>query len=384
MNAGAARAETPGKQRRALRLLAAGGLLAVLAAIAISAGCVSRRMGALPGAEEYRTWESLPNFSGETFQNLEPSPMNLKAMKKKSGMWRFLFHSVNAPRTFRIPQKPWDPELFAGKAAGFSVYWLGHSSLIFELDGVRFMTDPVFGNASPVPFTVKRYCEPPMKREDIPPLDFLIISHDHYDHLEYDTIRAIRDKKYPIVTSLGVGARLRGWGIAPERIFELNWHDGIEIEGTKITAVPARHFSGRSLKDRNRTLWSAWVIERGGKKIFFGGDSAYGRHFKAIGDKYGPFDLACLEIDAWNEGWPHNHMFPHEFPAAAAELKAKLAMPVHWGVFDLAMHPWKESVTMVAAEAKKAGIPLFTPLMGEKAFPGRTVTAEWWADLPER
>ena len=193
MNAGAARAETPGKQRRALRLLAAGGLLAVLAAIAISAGCVSRRMGALPGAEEYRTWESLPNFSGETFQNLEPSPMNLKAMKKKSGMWRFLFHSVNAPRTFRIPQKPWDPELFAGKAAGFSVYWLGHSSLIFELDGVRFMTDPVFGNASPVPFTVKRYCEPPMKREDIPPLDFLIISHDHYDHLEYDTIRALSE-----------------------------------------------------------------------------------------------------------------------------------------------------------------------------------------------
>jgi len=383
MNAGAA-AESREKKRKLRRILTAGSLLVILAAIAISAGCVSRRMGALPEPEEYQAWERLPNFSGKTFQNLEPSPMNLKAIKKKSGMWRFLFQSVNAPRTFRIPQKPWSRDLFAGKDAGFSVYWLGHSSLIFELDGIRFMTDPVFGNASPVPFTVRRYCDPPMKREDIPPLDFLIISHDHYDHLEYDTIRAVRHEKYPIVTPLGVGARLRGWGVAPERIRELNWNESVTLGDTKVTAVPSRHFSGRSLKDRNSTLWASWVIERNGKKIFFGGDSAYGKHFKTIGKTYGPFDLACLEIDAWNEGWPHNHMFPHEFPVAAAELKAKLAMPIHWGVFDLAMHPWKESITMVAAEAKKAELPLFTPMMGEKAFPGRTVTSEWWADLPER
>lgn len=355
-----------------------------LAGMVIFTACyVNERMGKLP--TDTAEWEHLPNYREGHFQNEEPTIFNAKKAAKKSGMFRFLFVSDNAPKSFSIPQIPYTDETFAKDAAeGIHIYWLGHASIIFELNGTRFMTDPVFGNAAPIPFAVKRYCEAPMTRDQIPALDFLIISHDHYDHLEYKTIRAIRKADFPIITGLGVGSRLRGWGIAPERIHELNWNDSVTINGTTVTAVTSRHFSGRTLKDRNQTLWSSWIIERNGKKIFFGGDTGYGKHFKEIGRKYGPFDLACLEIDAWNDRWKHHHMFPHQFPLAIADLKAEYAMPIHWGVFDLAMHPWKESITLVTKEADRTGLKMVTPLMGEKFAVGKDQSKRWWEDLPEK
>lgn len=340
------------------------------------------RFGALPTDSEYAAREKLETFRDGRFHNLEPNDFVAKKAVKKSGFLKFLFKSKNAP-TFQIPQKQ-DRHSNAPLKDAFSVYWLGHSSLIFELGDARFMTDPVFGNAAPVPGVVTRYCEPPISRKELPQLDFIIISHDHYDHLEYATIRALKNSSIIFVTPLGVGARLRSFGVKAENIRELYWYESTTIGNTKITATPGRHFSGRTLKNRYKTLWAGWVVENGGKKIFFGGDSAYGKHYKDIGDQFGPFDLVCLEIDAWNKNWKNNHMFPHEFPVAAKELKAKLAMPMHWAVFDLAMHPWKESITMVAEEAKKADLPLFTPMMGEIAYPGKTQTCPWWQDLPER
>lgn len=356
--------------------------LPVAAMVIFTACYVNERMGNLP--DDTAEWNGLPNYKDGHFLNEEPVIFNAKKAAKKSGMFRFLFVSDNAPQTFSIPQIEYTADTFTQAAEGIDVYWLGHSSIIFELCGARFMTDPVFGNAAPIPFAVKRYCEAPMTRDQIPPLDFLIISHDHYDHLEYKTIRAIRKSDFPIVTGLGVGARLRGWGIAPDRIRELNWNDSVTINGTKITAVTSRHFSGRTLKDRNETLWASWIIERGGKKIFFGGDAGYGKHFKQIGDQHGPFDLACLEIDAWNDRWKHHHMFPHQFPLAIADLKAEYAMPIHWGVFDLAMHPWKESITLVTKEADRTGLKMVTPLMGEKFAVGKDQSKRWWEDLPEK
>ena len=240
------------------------------------------------------------------------------------------------------------------------------------------MTDPVFGNAAPLPGVVRRYCESPLSRDELPPLDFFIVSHDHYDHLEYKTIRFLRDTETHFIVPLGVGARLRGWGIAPERIHELNWDDSITFAGLKITALTSRHFSGRSGKDRNRTLWAAFLIEGGGKKIFFGADGGYGKHFREIGRKHGPFDLVCLEIDAWNERWPNNHMFPGEVIKAYQDLGGKTLLPIHWGVFDLAMHPWDESIRKVMEHARKAEIRIITPKMGEKTLPESADTAEWW------
>ena len=354
----------------------------VLTLAGIGGAYIMTRFGALPAATEYAAWEKYETFREDRFHNLEANDFVAKKAVRKSGFLKFLFKSKNAP-SFQIPQKQDRHDSSTPLKDAFSVYWLGHSSLIFELGDTRFMTDPVFGNAAPVPGIVTRYCEPPIRRSELPPLDFIIVSHDHYDHLEYDTIRALRHTDIIFVTPLGVGARLRSFGIKPENIRELYWYESTQIGNTTITATPGRHFSGRTLKDRFKTLWAGWVIENGGRKIFFGGDSGYGKHFKDIGKKFGPFDLVCLEIDAWNENWKNNHMFPHEFPVAAKELNAKLAMPIHWAVFDLAMHPWRDSITMVSAEAEKAGLPLFTPMMGEIAYPGKTQTRSWWQDLPE-
>lgn len=306
-------------------------------------------------------------------------------------MFRFLFKSPNAPDRV-LPIVQLSPKDFAGKKDDFSVRWLGHSSLLFELAGKRFMTDPVFGNAAPIPFVVRRYTENPLRIGELPELDFVVISHDHYDHLEYDFIRKIRFEKFPIIVPLGVGARLRSWGIASNRIRELGLHESAVIDNIKVTAVPARHFSGRSWSDRFQTLWVSYVIEtlpekKSGKKpekIFFGADTGYGRQFAQIGKKYGPFDLVCLEIDAWNENWPYNHMFPREMPLAFRDLKGKLFLPIHWGVFDLAMHKWDLSIGMILEEAKKNSIICLTPLMGEKVdLNKKELPQKMWWKVPE-
>ena len=323
------------------------------------------RIGAAPSPSEKAFYEKLPNYRNGKFLNLENVVLNTRKLAKQGSFFRFIFDSPNAP------QRPYPRvELFRGsfprKPEEFNVCWLGHSSLIFELGGVRFMVDPVFGNAAPLPGIVRRFVPSPLPREEIPELDFVVISHDHYDHLEYETIRAFRTKKFPIVTSLGVGARLRGWGIPANRIIEMNWNNYTTVAGVKITAHPARHFSGRTFDDRYTTLWSAFSFERNGKKIFFGGDSGYGKHFAAIGKKHGPFDLVCLEIDAWNERWPHNHSFPEEVIKEFKDLRGKLLLPIHWGVFDLAMHPYYESINKICDLARKHNVPLLLPAMGER------------------
>ena len=350
-----------------------GRVMKILLGVVIAAGGViggsschiSTRIGDVPDAEEIARFSKLPNFKDGKFLNLDPVVLDHKKISKGAGFFRFIFEKSHAPK------QPWPRvELLKGsfpaKPEFFNVCWLGHSSLIFELGGRRFMVDPVFGNAAPVPGAVRRAVPSPLPREEIPELDFVVISHDHYDHLEYETIRAFRNKKFPIVTSLGVGARLRGWGIPKERIIEMNWNNYTTVAGVKIVCHPARHFSGRGLKDRYATLWSSFSFERDGRKIFFGGDSGYGSHFAAIGRDYGPFDLVCLEIDAWNPLWPDNHSFPEQVIREFKELRGRMLLPIHWGVFDLAMHPYYESVNKVRSLAREEQIPLLLPAMGER------------------
>ena len=323
------------------------------------------QIGNGPSPSEQKFFSRFPNFRDGRFLNLENVKMDTKKMAKSAGFFRFIFSSPNAPQR-PYPRQELIRKSFPVRPEEFNVCWLGHSTLIFELGGVRFMVDPVFGNAAPVPGIVRRFVSSPLPRAELPELDFVVISHDHYDHLEYDTIRAFRKKKFPIITSLGVGARLRSWGIPAERIIEMNWNNYTTVAGVKITAHPARHFSGRTFDDRYTTLWSAFSFERNGKKIFFGGDSGYGKHFAQIGREHGPFDLVCLEIDAWNERWPNNHSFPEEVIKEFQELRGKRLLPIHWGVFDLAMHPYYESINRVCELAKKYNVPLLLPAMGER------------------
>ena len=323
------------------------------------------QIGSAPSPAEQQFFAKLPNYRDGKFLNLENVKLDRKKLAKNAGFFRFIFSSPNAPAR-PYPRVELIRKSFPARPEEFNVCWLGHSSLIFELGGIRFMVDPVFGNAAPLPGIVRRFTPSPLPREEIPDLDFVVISHDHYDHLEYATIRAFKKKKFPIVTSLGVGARLRGWGIPADRIIEMNWNNYTTVSGVKIIAHPARHFSGRTFDDRNATLWSAFSFERNGKKIFFGGDSGYGKHFARIGKEHGPFDLVCLEIDAWNERWPNNHSFPEEVIKEFQELRGRILLPIHWGVFDLAMQPYYESINRISELAKKHNVPLLLPAMGER------------------
>ena len=359
-----AKKKTPPQKRTVLKIILSLFLLILLLAGGICTYAIIR-IGRAPDDSEKSFFAKLPNYREGKFLNLEKVEIKPQKVLKGAGFFRFLLDSPNAPRR-PYPRVELIKKSFPQRPEEFNVCWLGHSTLIFELGGVRFMVDPVFGNAAPVPGIVRRFAPSPLPRAELPELDFVVISHDHYDHLEYETIRAFRNKKFPIVTTLGVGARLRSWGIPANRIVEMNWNNYTTVAGVRIFAHPARHFSGRTFDDRFTTLWSAFSFERNGKKIFFGGDGGYGKHFAQIGMRHGPFDLVCLEIDAWNDRWPKHHSFPHEVIKEFKELKGRVLLPIHWGVFDLAMHPYYESINKVCELAKEHNVPLLLPAMGER------------------
>ena len=337
---------------------------------------VLREMGASPSAEEMKAYEKLAYFKDGEFQSPQKMIYDFDNVRNGPAGWsRFLFRSPFAPQK-ELPAVRLKKTDFAKQPAEYAFYWLGHSSAIMELAGKRIIFDPVFDNAAPLPLAVPRYGQAPVSREELPEIDYVVISHNHYDHLERKSVQALRNSHF--IVPLGIGVALRGWGVAPENITELGWGDVFEKDGIKITAETAVHYSGRGLRDRNKTLWNSYVIKAAGRNIYWAGDSGYGEHFKKIGVQYGPFDLAALEIDGWNTGWPNTHMFPEEAVRAAVDLKAKYVLPVHWAVFDLALHPWHESIDMLLEQAEKLQVNILTPMMGEKVTPGETSTKNWW------
>jgi L-ascorbate metabolism protein UlaG (beta-lactamase superfamily) len=360
--------------RRTLGLLVAVMLLA-------AAGChLMQALGEAPSAAETADYEKLPYFKDGVFQSPEPlqSHPDRTTGRGSSGWIRFALPNPNAPDA-PFPKVALEASSFAAVPADLAAYWLGHSSLIVELEGKRLLVDPVFGNAAPVPGIVRRFTDAPLERDELPPLDYVLITHDHYDHLEYATMRALRNREVQFVVPYGVGAHLRKWGIAARRIHEIGWGEIYSADDIAIAAERTIHYSGRTFGRRNTTLWTSYSLKGQRFRVFISGDSGYGEHFKDIGAKHGPFDLAFIEIDGWNPGWPKTHMFPEEVIRTYRDIGARTMVPVHWGVFDLARHPWDESIRMIADLAAKAGdVKLLTPLMGEKLVPGETVTKAWW------
>ena len=260
--------------------------------------------------------------------------------------------------------------------------WMGHSSYYFQLSGKRFLVDPVLsGNASPIPGTTKSFAGTDFySTNDFPEIDFLIISHDHYDHLDYKTIKELKSKIKTVICGLGVGAHFERWGFDENQIIELDWYDNRNLaDDFKITSTPARHFSGRLFK-RNTTLWSSYVLESPGKKIFIGGDSGYDIHFKKIGETFGPFDWAILENGQYNEKWKYIHTLPEEFGKVVNDLNAKNIFPVHSGKFALAQHAWNEPLEKVKQNSLGKNYRLCTPMIGEKLnLDDESQTfSEWW------
>jgi L-ascorbate metabolism protein UlaG (beta-lactamase superfamily) len=261
--------------------------------------------------------------------------------------------------------------------------WFGHSAVLLEVEGVTLFLDPMLGRApSPFPFIGgKRYSKQlPIELTDLPPIDAVLLSHDHYDHLDYGTIRQLQQKASMFIVPLGVGAHLKRWGISGERIREFDWWDEVSFAGLTLTSAPARHFSGRSLLDRNTTLWCSWVIQGAQNRIFFSGDSGYGPHFAEIGRKYGPFDLTLMECGQYDPRWADIHMMPEQTVQAQIDVQGKLMIPIHWGAFTLAMHDWTDPVERVLRAAEQRGLRLATPRIGEPVTLGAAEypSSPWW------
>ena len=291
-------------------------------------------------------------------------------------MFGMIIQSNQAPKK-PFPQLNLTKNSFPSQPEDFALYWLGHSSTIIEINHKRLIIDPVLDNASPIFVGVPRYTKRVIERDNLPDLDYIIITHNHYDHLERKTV--ISFKKGHFIVPLGIKYTLEGWGIESERISELGWGDVFEDNDIKIIGEEAQHFSGRYLLDENRTLFNSYLIlGKNNINIFWSGDTGYQKHFKRIYEQYHiNFDLVALEMDAYNTGWRNCHLFPKEVIQAASDLKAKKLFPIHWAVFDLAFHPWHESIDLVIKEAENTDINVITPMLGEK-INLYTETHIWW------
>ena len=265
--------------------------------------------------------------------------------------------------------------------SGLRINLIGHSSLLIEIDGKRILTDPVWSNRVSFSSWIgpKRFFQPPLPLNDLPPLDAIIVSHDHYDHLDKDTIKFFSDKTVPFICSLGVGQHLERWGIKKNLITELDWGDNTTLgDECIITATPSRHFSGRGLVGRNETLWSSFIIKGKTHNIFFGADSGWFPGFETIGNTFGPFDLTMLEIGAYGKYWPDIHMGPDHASNAHLALKGKLMMPIHWATFSLAPHAWYEPIERLVNYAEEKHIELFVPEPGRPTEVNGGYNSEWW------
>ncbi|MFT2008852.1 MBL fold metallo-hydrolase [Pontibacter sp. 13R65] len=356
-------------------------VLAILLALGGTGWYINNQIGKLNSGDERNEAYSKYSYYSSVIDEFI-SPKEIVSYPEQTtggnaGFWRFFKTSPNAPQ-FELPKHVLTKRDFPEVPSSYAAYWLGHSTAIIELDGYRILIDPVFKNAGPLPIIARRMSVSPLRREDIPAIDIILITHDHYDHLEAETIKFLANKNIQFIAPLAVGARLQGWGVPKNKITELGWDQTITHGSLRVTACPTVHYSGRSYNDRNKTLWVSYVIKGEKKNLYWSGDTGYGEHFKEIGRKYGPFDLAFMEIDAWNKGWPNTHLFPEQVIQACQDIDAALLFPIHFSTFDLALHRWDESISVVADMASQNNIEIVTPIMGEKVIPGITQTTNWW------
>ncbi len=344
---------------------------------------ISPQFGAAPKGAHLEKIQNSENYKDKQFQNLIPTSMDMDAKGMLNIMYNMAFKE-NA----RKPPKPLPVRFHnnSDQKADYSmkITWYGHSAILLEIDGKKILIDPMLGNAaSPVSFTTKRFdYKIPIDLESIPMVDAVILSHDHYDHLDYPSIMKLKDRVGHFYTALGVGSHLQKWGVDASNITELDWWEKAKLDNLELVATPARHFSGRGLGDRNKTLWASWVIIGEKERIYFSGDSGYGPHFKEIGDQYGPFDFAMMECGQYNERWEAIHMMPEQTIQASLDVQSKVMMPIHWSAFNLALHSWTDPVERAVKAAKTHEVNIITPQIGLRFSPGDAQLHEfWWRSL---
>jgi L-ascorbate metabolism protein UlaG (beta-lactamase superfamily) len=339
--------------------------------------------GKAAAGERLQTILNSPNFKNGQFQNVSNTPALTEGASYFGIMRKFFFQkSKRGTTTDKLPTRK--TNLLDLDPSKHLLVWFGHSSYFMQLDGRKILVDPVLsGNASPVSFTTKSFNGSDVYTTDeIPEIDYLFITHDHWDHLDYKTVVKLKPKIKKVITGLGVGAHLERWGFDKNIITEKDWNEEwVPEDGFKIHTAPARHFSGRGFK-RNRSLWMSYILTTPSMKIFIGGDSGYDEHFKMIGNQFGPFDLVILENGQYNENWKYIHMMPEEVVQAAKDLKATLLLPVHWSKFSLSIHAWDEPMIRLMKEAEKQHQPVLHPMIGEAVDLQENVTSiEWWKGI---
>ena len=343
--------------------------------------------GATASGERLKRMRASPRFRDDAFQN----PVETPVMKPGTTFWSSTREWLFAEGE-RTPPRPLPLASEVAKAlasppeSGLRVTWMGHSTMLVELDGMRILTDPIWSDrASPSTLVgPMRFHPPPLALEDLPRVDAVVLSHDHYDHLDMNTIRALATRSVTFYMPLGVGAHLEHWGVKPEHVVELEWWQEATLgnSGVKLIATPSHHFSGRSLSERNPTLWTSWSLIGPNHRVFFSGDTGMTPDFTEIGRRLGPFDLTMFEVGAYHPSWGDIHLGPHHALEAHGMVNGRRMMPVHWGTFNLAMHAWNEPAETLMREARERQVELVTPMLGQPVEPTRDAASDpWWRQI---
>jgi L-ascorbate metabolism protein UlaG (beta-lactamase superfamily) len=378
------RARRSGRPRRAARLL--GSVLAASAGAAAigllrSTGWLAA-FGARARGDRRERVQRSPRFLGGRFRN----PVETFTVRPHDVLETLRLQLSAGPE--RYPPRPIPVVRRAGEdfasapSSGLRLTWLGHATTLVEIDGRRFLTDPVWSERISPSSSIgpRRFFAPPIPLEDLPEIDAVLVSHDHYDHLDMASIRRLARGRAAFVVPLGVGAHLERWGVSADRIRELDWEEGADFGGVEVIAAPARHFSGRTLTNRDETLWCAYAVAGPRHRVFYSGDSGALDDYSRIADARGPFDVSLMSAGAYGPTWPDVHMTPEELVRAHVDLAAELLVPVHWGTFNLAFHAWNEPVLRVAAEAERLGVRMAVPRPGQSLEPADLPPLDdgWW------
>lgn len=372
------------KRRTFLGVMAGTALVAGTGTGAVMTFLHQEQFGALPEGSDLRRILASPHYVDGEFRNLIPRPI----LSDGSSFMGALLRSLTEKKTDTVPPCPVPsvrPNFQAQSRETDMLVWLGHSSFFVQIQGKRLLIDPVFSDhAAPVSFSTRAFAgATPCTANDMPPVDALLISHDHWDHLDFPTVTALKNKTGVVICGLGTGAHFRRWGFSEARIRETDWGDTLPLsEQVRIHLVTASHYSGRTLT-RNRSLWAGFMLETPDRRIFFSGDGGYGPHFADIGRRYGAPDIALMDCGQYNERWKYIHMTPEEAVRAAQDMGAKALLPAHAGKFALAYHPWDEPFRRVVAASQGKNFALLTPRIGETVPLNGPVPAfcRWWETM---